>query len=158
LQDFADFLIVCAGRVSQTVRGREFSKESAKMPTEELRLAVEQALHEFLMWVGFGTLVGLLAKAIMPGRDPGGAVATLMMGIVGSVIGCGSVMFFWDGRRVSPLSFTGFLAAIAGALLLLLFYRILAGGYFVEAEPGEEILHQNFRKRRRKALRGEKAA
>lgn len=125
------------------------------MPSAEVMAAIEQALHEFLMWVGFGTLVGLLAKAIMPGRDPGGAVATLMMGIVGSVIGCGAVMFFWDGHRVSPLSFIGFVAAIAGALLLLLFYRILAGGYFVEAEPGEEILHQNYRRRRRKALRSE---
>jgi uncharacterized membrane protein YeaQ/YmgE (transglycosylase-associated protein family) len=131
------------------------SEDRQMMPSAEVMKAIEQALHEFLMWVGFGTLVGLLAKAIMPGRDPGGAVATLMMGIVGSVIGCGSVMFFWDGRRVSPLSFVGFLSAVAGAFLLLLFYRILAGGYFVEAEPGDDILHQNYRRRRRKALKGE---
>ncbi len=37
------------------------------MPSPEMMNAIEQALHEFLMWVGFGTLVGLLAKAIMPG-------------------------------------------------------------------------------------------
>jgi len=35
-------------------------------------------------WVGFGTIVGLMAKAIMPGRDPGGAVATLSMGVGGT--------------------------------------------------------------------------
>jgi uncharacterized membrane protein YeaQ/YmgE (transglycosylase-associated protein family) len=125
------------------------------MPDAEMMKAVEQALHEFLMWVGFGTLVGLLAKAIMPGRDPGGAVATLMMGIAGSVIGCGSLMFFWEGSRVSPLSFVGFIAAIAGAFVLLLFYRILAGGFFVEAEAGEQVLHQSYRRRRRRLLRGE---
>ena len=42
-----------------------------------------------LMWVGFGTFVGLLAKALMPGRDPGGPIATLLMGITGVIIGCG---------------------------------------------------------------------
>ena len=39
-----------------------------------------------LEWVGFGTLTGLLAKAIMPGKDPGGAVATLAMGIGGILV------------------------------------------------------------------------
>jgi uncharacterized membrane protein YeaQ/YmgE (transglycosylase-associated protein family) len=125
------------------------------MPDAELMTALEQALQEFLMWVGFGTLVGLLAKAIMPGRDPGGAVATLLMGIAGSVIGCGSLMFLWDGRRVSPLSFVGFLAAVAGAFLLLLFYRILAGYYFVEAEASDQVLHRTYRRRRRRLLRSE---
>ncbi|HEY4760243.1 MAG TPA: hypothetical protein VIH42_06665 [Thermoguttaceae bacterium] len=45
---------------------------------------VQQWANTVLVWVGFGTLVGLLAKAIMPGRDPGGAVATLLMGIGGT--------------------------------------------------------------------------
>ena len=120
----------------------------------ETMSAVEQALHEFLMWVGFGTLVGLFAKAIMPGRDPGGAVATLLMGIAGSVIGCGMVMFFWEGQKVSPISAMGFAAAVAGAFLLLLFYRILAGCFFVEAEASDQVLHQTYRRRRR-LLRGE---
>ena len=35
-----------------------------------------------LIWIGFGTFVGLGAKALMPGRDPGGSVATLLMGIL----------------------------------------------------------------------------
>ena len=105
------------------------------------------------MWVGFGTLVGLFAKAIMPGRDPGGTVATLMMGIAGSVIGCGCLMYFWDGRRVSPLSFLGFFAAIGGAFVLLLFYRILAGCFFVEAEASDQVLQRTYRRRRRRLLR-----
>ncbi|MFP6668962.1 MAG: hypothetical protein VB876_16740 [Pirellulales bacterium] len=49
----------------------------------------QQWANLILVWVGYGTLAGLLAKAIMPGRDPGGAVATLCMGIGGAVIGCG---------------------------------------------------------------------
>src|SRR4051812_10450765 len=37
----------------------------------------------FLMWIGFGTLVGLVAKWLLPGKDPGGAFATLVIGIIG---------------------------------------------------------------------------
>lgn len=121
----------------------------------ETTKAIENALHEFLMWVGFGTLVGLFAKAIMPGRDPGGAIATLLMGIAGSVIGCGTAMYFWEGHRISPISFMGFIAAVGGAFILLLFYRILAGCFFVEAEASDQVLHDTYRRRRRRLLRGE---
>ena len=62
---------------------------------------IQQWANDLLVWVGYGTLVGLLAKAIMPGRDPGGAVATLCMGIGGTVIGCGVVSFFTEGQRVT---------------------------------------------------------
>ena len=41
-----------------------------------------------LTWIGFGVVVGLAAKAVMPGRDPGGTIATVMMGIAGTMIGC----------------------------------------------------------------------
>lgn len=85
-----------------------------------------------LMWVGFGTLVGLLAKAIMPGRDPGGAVATLTMGIAGTIIGCGVVSYFWQGHIVSPISPLGFCVATAGSFILLFFYKFLGGYYFEE--------------------------
>ena len=79
---------------------------------------MQKVANDLLVWVGFGTLVGLLAKAIMPGRDPGGAVATLMMGIGGSVIGCGTLMFFWEGQRVTPISPVGFLVATGGAFMV----------------------------------------
>lgn len=114
--------------------------------------AVEQAVNEFLVWVGFGTIVGLTAKAIMPGRDPGGAVGTLLMGIVGCVIGCGALMFFRQGARVTPISPVGFVAATAGAFILLLFYRILAGSLFVEAETHDGWAHRARRRRRRRAI------
>ena len=55
---------------------------------------LQEAVNEMLVWVGFGTLVGLAAKAIMPGKDPGGAVSTMLMGIGGSVVGCGTLRFF----------------------------------------------------------------
>ena len=93
---------------------------------------VQQIANLVLVWVGFGTLVGLLAKAIMPGRDPGGAVATLAMGVAGTVIGCGVVSYFWKGHIVSPISPLGFCVATAGAFILLFFYKLLGGYYFEE--------------------------
>ncbi|MGH7129029.1 MAG: GlsB/YeaQ/YmgE family stress response membrane protein [Planctomycetaceae bacterium] len=112
---------------------------------------IEQSLHEMLVWVGFGTIVGLCAKAVMPGKDPGGAVATMLMGIAGTVIGCGTLFFFWDGHRVSPISPVGFGCATGGAFVLLVFYRMLSGSFFYEGEDGETWLHRRFRRRRREA-------
>jgi uncharacterized membrane protein YeaQ/YmgE (transglycosylase-associated protein family) len=92
----------------------------------------QQWANQILIWVGFGTIVGLLAKAIMPGKDPGGAVATLAMGVAGTIIGCGVLSYFWRGNIVSPISPVGFCVATAGAFVLLFFYKLLGGYYFDE--------------------------
>jgi len=89
-----------------------------------------------LMWIGFGTVVGLAAKALMPGRDQGGALATLLMGIGGSLVGMGLLAFFWNGHRASPTSLVGFLVAIGGSFLLLFFHRLLQGSFFRELGTG----------------------
>ena len=78
------------------------------MSEMEFMEVVRNSLNELLRWVGFGTLAGLAGKAIMPGRDPGGAVATVLMGIGGSVIGCGTVLFFWRDAQIDPISGKGF--------------------------------------------------
>lgn len=102
-----------------------------------------------LIWVGFGTLVGLAAKGIMPGRDPGGPIATLAMGVGGSVIGCGILMYLSNGRRITPISTEGFLVATGGAFVLLFFYRLLSGRFLQENVSGEP----HFQRRRRRARR-----
>ena len=89
-----------------------------------------------LIWVGFGTITGLAAKAIMPGRDPGGAVATLVMGIGGTLIGCGLLAFFNRNIEVTPISTGGFALGTAGAFVLLFFYRFLGGYWFIEGDQG----------------------
>ena len=89
-----------------------------------------------LMWIGFGTVVGLLAKALMPGRDQGGTIATVLMGIGGSVVGLGLLALLWEGHRTSPTSLVGFLVATAGSFLLLFFHRLLQGSYFRELGTG----------------------
>jgi uncharacterized membrane protein YeaQ/YmgE (transglycosylase-associated protein family) len=93
---------------------------------------VTQLTNLILVWIGFGTVVGLLAKAIMPGKDPGGAIATLSIGVAGTVIGCGVVTYFWKGHIVSPISPLGFCVATGGAFVLLFFYKLLGGYYFNE--------------------------
>ena len=97
---------------------------------------LQQWMQDVLTWVGFGTLTGLCAKAIMPGRDPGGALATLMMGVGGAVIGCGTLSYFSDGARITPISPIGFVAATIGAFIILFFYKMLSGYWFVEGESG----------------------
>jgi uncharacterized membrane protein YeaQ/YmgE (transglycosylase-associated protein family) len=107
----------------------------------DLQVLMERWAHDLLTWIGFGTLVGLLAKAIMPGRDPGGAVVTVLMGIGGSIVGCGVLMFLYEGKRVTPISPIGFLVATGGALILLFFYKLLAGKVIKEGvNYGERIV------------------
>ena len=77
-----------------------------------------------LAWIVFGLVAGALAKFIMPGRDPGGFIVTTIIGIVGAVIGgfIGVRLGFGD---VTGFDLRSFVIAIAGALILLLGYRVL---------------------------------
>ncbi len=120
------------------------------MSEVEVLEIVRTSLNELLRWVGFGTLTGLAAKAIMPGRDPGGAVATVLMGIGGSVIGCGTVLFFWRDASIDPISAKGFVAATLGAFMLLFFYRLLAGSFISESSEHEDKMMHKARKRGRR--------
>jgi uncharacterized membrane protein YeaQ/YmgE (transglycosylase-associated protein family) len=77
-----------------------------------------------LSWILFGLIVGVLAKLIMPGRDPGGFLVTIAIGIVGALIG--GVM----GRAMGlygPQQNAGWLMSIVGAILLLWIYRVIVG-------------------------------
>lgn len=100
----------------------------------EFQQQFAQWANDILVWIGFGTLVGLLAKALMPGRDPGGAVATLCMGIGGTVIGCGLVSYFVEGQRVTPISPLGLAVATGGSFVILFFYRLLGGKLFADGD------------------------
>lgn len=75
------------------------------------------------LWVFIvGLVVGLLAKAIMPGKDPGGFIITGLLGIAGSVISTfiGEKLGLWG-----ETGFVHFLGSIAGAVVLLLLYHFL---------------------------------
>jgi hypothetical protein len=78
-------------------------------------------------------------------------VATLAMGIGGTVIGCGIVSYFIAGERVTPISPLGFFVGTAGAFIILFFYRLLGGRFFRE---GDHALHApRFRVHRRSRSR-----
>jgi uncharacterized membrane protein YeaQ/YmgE (transglycosylase-associated protein family) len=120
---------------------------SNDMSESEFVEILRSSVNELLRWVGFGTLTGLAAKAILPGRDPGGAVSTMLTGIAGSVIGCGTAMFFWRDASIDPISVRGFFAAVLGAFILLFFYRLLSGSFFRETNDGEDRWLHKFRRR-----------
>lgn len=110
---------------------------------------IQALMNDVLVWIGFGTVVGLLAKAIMPGRDPGGPIATVAMGIGGTVIGCGVLSFLIEGQRITPISPMGFAVGTGGAFTILAFYRLLAGYWFIEGHHPRIRLRPAPRRRRR---------
>ena len=116
--------------------------------------SAQQLVNDVLVWVGFGTIVGLLAKGIMPGRDPGGAIATVLMGIGGTIMGCGVLSYFNAGQRVLPVSPMGMLVGTGGTLVILFFYKLLSGYYFVE---GDYVTRSQRRRRRTGRRRYESA-
>jgi len=75
-----------------------------------------------LGWILFGLIIGALAKLVMPGRDPGGIIVTMLLGIAGAVLGgfVGRAMGFYG-----PGEAAGFLMSFAGAVLLLALYRMM---------------------------------
>ena len=77
-----------------------------------------------LGWIIFGLIVGVVAKLLMPGRDPGGMIVTILLGIVGALIGgfIGRILgWYGEGDPV------GFIMAVIGAILLLFAYRKISG-------------------------------
>ena len=86
-------------------------------------------------WIIFGLIAGLIAKAIMPGKDPGGAIITILLGIAGSIMGgfIGRALFGYGrvANDSSDLSRPGFLMslvlAVIGAIILLALYRLIKG-------------------------------
>jgi uncharacterized membrane protein YeaQ/YmgE (transglycosylase-associated protein family) len=89
--------------------------------------AAQQWVNVVLIWVGFGTLAGLLARALIPGREPSGAVGTVLIGVVGSVVGPLVLCHFLHPQDFNPISPLGFLATVGGALIALMAYRLLVG-------------------------------
>jgi uncharacterized membrane protein YeaQ/YmgE (transglycosylase-associated protein family) len=91
----------------------------------ELSESAQQWVNLILLWIGFGTLAGLVAKALLPGREPAGTVGTMTIGIVGSVLGPLSLSLALEQKRFNPISPLGFLAAAGAALVVLIAYRVL---------------------------------
>jgi uncharacterized membrane protein YeaQ/YmgE (transglycosylase-associated protein family) len=77
-----------------------------------------------LGWIVFGLVVGALAKLVMPGRDPGGIIVTMLLGIAGAVLGgfLGRALGFYGEGEAA-----GFVMSFLGAVALLALYRMIIG-------------------------------
>jgi uncharacterized membrane protein YeaQ/YmgE (transglycosylase-associated protein family) len=75
-----------------------------------------------LSWIVFGLVIGIIAKLLMPGRDPGGFIITILLGIAGALVGgfVGRAMGFYSTGQSA-----GWLMSILGAIVLLALYRML---------------------------------
>jgi len=76
-----------------------------------------------LSWIVFGLVVGIIAKLLMPGSDPGGFIVTVLLGIAGALVGgfVGRALGFYG-----PNEAAGYLMSIGGAIILLALYRMMA--------------------------------
>ena len=77
-----------------------------------------------LGWIIFGLIVGVIAKLLMPGRDPGGFIVTTLLGIVGAILGG------YAGRALGmygPNDSAGIFMSIFGAIFVLFIYRLAVG-------------------------------
>ena len=79
-----------------------------------------------LSWIAMGLMVGAIARLIMPGKDPGGIIITILLGVAGALVGG------WIGSRlgigtVNAFDLKSILIATGGAILILIIYRMLSG-------------------------------
>ena len=74
-----------------------------------------------LSWILFGLVIGIIAKLLMPGRDPGGFIVTILLGIAGALLGgfLGQAMVLYG-----PGETAGWIVSILGAVVLLAIYRM----------------------------------
>lgn len=80
--------------------------------------------YGWLLWILIGALAGGIARAIMPGRGPGGCIVTILLGIGGALLaGWLGNMLGWYRQGEGA----GFLAAIVGAILILFIWRLISG-------------------------------
>lgn len=87
-------------------------------------------LYIIISWVIFGLVAGVIAKALMPGKDPGGCIVTMLLGIAGAVVGGYIAHLLRIGGESTKFGDQGFLIrlafAVVGAIIILAIYRMIA--------------------------------
>lgn len=83
----------------------------------------------FIAFLILGLLAGAIAKALLPGRDPGGCLVTMAIGVVGALLGGFLAAELFDAEPLDEFfDVSTWVTAIVGSILLLLVYRVLTGG------------------------------
>jgi uncharacterized membrane protein YeaQ/YmgE (transglycosylase-associated protein family) len=107
------------------------------MPELALSPTAQHWINVVLIWVGFGTLAGLLATVIFPLRRAVGPFSAIVIGIAGSTIGLLALSWLFPEREMNPISPLGFFAATIGAFVLLAVYR-LGGAFFIQGGDNDD--------------------
>lgn len=88
-------------------------------------------MYNLISWIVFGLIAGVIAKLLMPGRDPGGCIITMLLGIAGAVVGGFLAQVLGIAGESGRFGDRGFLIrmvfAVVGAIILLAVYRVIAG-------------------------------
>ena len=80
-----------------------------------------------ITWIIFGLIAGAIAKFLMPGKDPGGWIVTIVLGIAGALLGGRIGSALWGSAGVTGFNFRSLGLAIFGSIILLGIYRLFAG-------------------------------
>jgi len=78
-----------------------------------------------ISWIILGLIAGAIAKLILPGKDPGGIIVTIVIGIIGAV-GGGYIGTLLGFGKATGLNLHSLVIAVAGSIILLLIYRMFA--------------------------------
>jgi uncharacterized membrane protein YeaQ/YmgE (transglycosylase-associated protein family) len=84
-------------------------------------------LLDIIGWIVIGLIVGLIARFLVPGRDPMGCLATSILGIVGSIVGGFVSRLIWPAPPGEGYVRPGFIISLIGAIVVLLIYRAVRG-------------------------------
>ena len=84
-------------------------------------------MGNFIVWIVLGLVAGALAKFIMPGKDPGGCLITIALGIAGAFVGGWIGSQLGVGGQVGGFNIASILTATFGAIVLLFIYRLIRG-------------------------------
>jgi uncharacterized membrane protein YeaQ/YmgE (transglycosylase-associated protein family) len=80
-----------------------------------------------ISWIIFGLVAGIIVKLLMPGRDPGGCIVTMALGVAGAFVGGFIFEHLTDQPQAIRFDFGSLLVAIVGATVVLLISRLIAG-------------------------------
>jgi len=104
---------------ASTFQPKSIVLPSANQP-DTTRFNMDFSAHSILWTLVIGLVVGAIAKLLMPGKDPGGCIITILLGIAGAFVGT------WIGRIFAGENYVaGWIMSIVGAMILLLLYRFL---------------------------------
>ncbi|MCL2116889.1 MAG: hypothetical protein FWH27_00535 [Planctomycetaceae bacterium] len=86
--------------------------------------AAQHWVNLILIWLGFGAIVAIVVRSLLPGREPSGMISMLLIGVVGTCVGPLIVSTVWRIEQFNPISPVGFLASFVCSFLFLLLYQV----------------------------------